>query len=114
MHKTIAVWSKFSSTWRVDFPELEQVYSRTAHCAGLVHAVSGPTLNREEDMYTVTLSPVGLQCGDAKPRNEQQAASAAHGLLHGLAALHKVCYSLWEIDAHAGVLQYGTPNHFAT
>ena len=112
MHKTITVWSKFSATWRVDFPELEQVYSRTAHCAGLMHAVRGPTLDRMEDMYTVTLTPLGLQCGDAKPCNEQQAASAAHGLLHGLAALHKVRDSLWEIDEHPGVLQPGTRNLF--
>ena len=104
------MWSKFNAAWQVDFAELEQVYSRTARCAGLLHAVRGPRLDTEEDIYTVSLSPVGLQCVDAKPCNEQQAASAAHGLLHGLAALHKVRYSLLEIDEPPGVLQCGNQN----
>eukprot|EP00891_Asterochloris_glomerata_P004753 jgi/Astpho2/4753/Aster-00303 len=93
VHKTITMWSKFSAAWTVDFAELKQVNIRTARCAGLVHAVRGPTLDPKEDTYTVSLAPIGLQRGDAQPCNEQQAASAAHGLLHGLAALHKAGYT---------------------
>ena len=106
VHKTITMWSKFSAAWTVDFAELKQVNIRTARCAGLVHAVRGPTLDPKEDTYTVSLAPIGLQRGDAQPCNEQQAASAAHGLLHGLAALHKVRHSFLEINE--GVLFAGS------
>ena len=53
-----------------------------------MHAVKPPVV--KGSMYSVTLAPVGQHQGDAKPRNEQQAQHAAHCLLHGLAALHKV------------------------
>ena len=53
-----------------------------------MHAVNLPQV--VQDMYSVTLAPVGLQREDAEPRNEQQAQHAAHCLLHGLAALHSV------------------------
>ena len=90
MHNTIEKWSLFSAAWDVDAAELQEVNRLTAGCAGLVHAVQGPGVS-EEDTYSVYLKPVGRQRSDALPRDEQAAASAAHGLLHGLAALHKVC-----------------------
>lgn len=89
VHKTIEKWSLFSNAWSVDPAELESVYFLTAGCAGLVHATQPPGVS-EEDTYSVYLQPIGLQRSDAKPRNEEEAVSAAHGLLHGLAALHKV------------------------
>ena len=90
VHKTIKPWSTFSKAWTIDFPELKMMYSGTAQAAGLVHAVEAPTLDDTEDTYSIYLAPIGLQRGDAKPANEQAAANAVHGLLHGLAALHKV------------------------
>ena len=90
VHKTIKPWSLFSRAWRIDFAELGTMYSRTAQAAGLVHAVGNPTLDDTEDTYSIYLAPIGLQRGDAEPDNEQTAANAVHGLLHGLAALHKV------------------------
>ncbi len=57
----------------------------------LVHMVrGGDGLSLEADKYTVELTPVGLQPADARPTTEEQAASAAHGFLHGLDAIHKV------------------------
>ena len=89
MHKTIDKWSLFSGAWGVDHAELQEVYRLTAGCAGLVHAVQGPDVS-EEGTYAVSLKPVGRQRSDARPCNEETAARAAHGLLHGLAALHEV------------------------
>ena len=93
MHKTICLWSRFSAAWGIDFTELEQVYSCTEGCFGLVHVVGRggrPRLDTEQDTYYVSLTPIGLQHSHVKPRSEQEAARAAHGLLHGLLALHKV------------------------
>ena len=90
VHKTIKPWSLFSQAWNINFPELREMYSRTIQAAGLVHAVGSPTLNDTEDTYSIYLAPLGLQRGDAEPDNERSAANAVHGLLHGLAALHKV------------------------
>ena len=41
------------------------------------------------DVYEVTLFAAGLRSGDAKPRDENTLRAAVHGILHGLAALHK-------------------------
>ncbi len=67
---------------------LAEAYKLTRDAGGLVHAVKAPVV--KGDMYSVTLAPVGQHSGDAKPCDEQQAQHAAHCLLHGLAALHKV------------------------
>lgn len=90
VHKTIKPWSCFSKKWHVSLEGLQQIYLSTADDAGLVHAVQGPRLSESRNTYAVTLTPVGLQAGDAIPCNEEAAANAAHGLLHGLAALHRV------------------------
>ncbi len=67
-----------------------------------MHAVNPPQV--VQDMYSVTLAPVGLQRKDAEPRNEQQAQHAAHCLLHGLAALHSVsdyfCHAALRLEPY--------------
>ena len=98
------MWSKYSAAWDVDFAELPQVYSRTTGCAGLVHAVQGPELDTEQD-NDVLLTPIGLQHSFAKPRNKQEAAMAAHGLLHILNALHKVSCAFFKAPQCTGVQQ---------
>lgn len=89
--------------WTIDLPELKKMYSGTAQAAGLVHALEAPTLEDTEDTYSIYLAPIGLQRGDAEPASEQAAANAVHGLLHGLAALHKAgyvhIYLRWENTA---------------
>lgn len=42
------------------------------------------------NFYSAELSPVGRQREDAYPTSELEMARAAHGLLHGLAAIHRV------------------------
>ena len=110
VHKTIEKWSLFSGAWGVDHAELQEVYRLTAGCAGLVHAVQGPDVS-EEGTYGVFLKPVGRQRSDAKPCNEETAARAAHGLLHGLAALHEVrnsckADSTWVCQVRDGLLGF--------
>ncbi|CAL8464676.1 g4211 [Coccomyxa elongata] len=88
--KRITPWSAYHDGWGVEFQTLQRVYERTAKSSGLVHvARGGDGLRLEADKYTVELTPVGLQPADARPSTEQQAASAAHGFLHGLDAIHK-------------------------
>eukprot|EP00611_Tribonema_gayanum_P014538 TRINITY_DN2595_c0_g1_i2.p1 TRINITY_DN2595_c0_g1~~TRINITY_DN2595_c0_g1_i2.p1 ORF type:complete len:661 (+),score=107.01 TRINITY_DN2595_c0_g1_i2:195-2177(+) len=90
VHKRIKPWSKYVAAWHVDFAHLKDVYSRTACAAGLVHAAGDtPTLDARDDKYTVALHPLGLQGSDAVPLNERELQHAAHGLLHGLQALHE-------------------------
>ncbi|CAL8469811.1 g9353 [Coccomyxa elongata] len=88
--KRITTWSRYRDVWGVDFQTLQRVYERTAMSSGLVHvATGGEGLSLKADKYTVELTPVGLQLADARPSTEQQAASFAHGFLHGLDAIHK-------------------------
>ncbi|KAG5178709.1 hypothetical protein JKP88DRAFT_264559 [Tribonema minus] len=90
VYKRIKPWSKYVAAWHVDFAHLKDVYSRTACAAGLVHAAGDtPTLDARDDKYTVALHPLGLQGSDAVPLNERELQHAAHGLLHGLQALHE-------------------------
>ncbi|KAK9905857.1 hypothetical protein WJX75_007682 [Coccomyxa subellipsoidea] len=87
--KRVTPWSKYREIWGVKFKTLQRVYERTAMSSGLVHVASdGEGLSVERDKYTVELTPVGLQLADARPTTEQQAASSAHGFLHGLDAIH--------------------------
>ena len=91
--KRIRPWSQYCDVWGVDFETLERVYKRTAKSSGVVHlARFGGGLSLEADKYTVELAPLGLQRGDARPSTEKEAASAAHGFLHGLDAIHKVTH----------------------
>ena len=84
------------------------MYERTAVSSGLVHVASdGEGLSVEGDKYTVELTPVGLQLADARPTTEQQAASSAHGFLHGLDAIHKVRSIAWVHCLHCQRVHYG-------
>ena len=67
---------------------------------GLVHLRMGHELTSQVD-----LAPVGLCSGDALPRNEMEARDMIHGLLHGLAALHKVGAAGWGTWSSAGHLR---------
>ena len=99
--KRITPWSKYSDAWGVNYETLKRVYKRTAKSSGLVHvACNGEGLSMEADEYTVELTPVGLQQADARPTTEQQAASSAHGFLHGLDAIHKVRSIAWVRCLH--------------
>lgn len=98
MKKRITPWSKYRDEWGVEFQTLQRVYERTALSSGLVHVTSGGEgLSLEADMYTVEVAPLGLQLLDARPTTEEEAASAAHGFLHGLNAIHKVRSIAWCI-----------------
>lgn len=60
----------------------------TAKEQGLVHAMEGPLL--VEGKYTVTLAPIGRQGKHEKISSKEDVHCMAHGLLHGLAAIHRV------------------------
>ena len=88
-HKGIAPWQTFSSASGASFNDLKSVYAATANSQGLVHAVAGsPILSRNK--YTVRLYPVGLRYNPLAVISEEVVKAAAHCILHGLAALHKV------------------------
>ena len=84
--KRVAGWAAYADAFATDLDTLRQVYSSTAHARGLVHAVRGPSLRG--DIYSVVLAPLGLRGNDAEPTDEAGLRAAAHGVLHGLAALH--------------------------
>ena len=106
VHKVIKGWSNFQTAWFTDIELLEEVYRAVRDSAGIVHAIEGPVVhistgrkrgfsipNLTNDHYSIVMQPVGLRGADAMPKDEAQLARAAHGCLHGLAALHKV--TLW-------------------
>jgi hypothetical protein len=86
--KTIRPWQKYADYWGVVIKELQAVYKKTAKATGIVHAtiVNGPKVTGST--YSVELQPLGLQSADCRPNDETEAKHAAHGLLHGLSALH--------------------------
>jgi hypothetical protein len=88
--KRIAGWAAYADAFATDLDTLRHVYSSTARARGLVHAVRGPSLCG--DTYAVVLSPLGLRGVDAEPRDEACLRAAAHGVLHGVAALHAAGY----------------------
>ena len=86
--KRIKPWSTYATSSGVDFNSLKQLYAATSSASGVVHAVQNPTL--DDDEYTVSLRPVGMQHLAAIPQDETALKKVSHGLLHGLAAIHKV------------------------
>ncbi len=92
VQKRITPWSKYCKFWSIKVTDIRRVYSKTANSAGLVHVcgASGPRV--AHDAYTVELKPVGLQRSDALPATEKEARAAAHGLLHGLHAIHTLVW----------------------
>eukprot|EP00611_Tribonema_gayanum_P032757 TRINITY_DN990_c0_g1_i6.p1 TRINITY_DN990_c0_g1~~TRINITY_DN990_c0_g1_i6.p1 ORF type:complete len:378 (-),score=58.32 TRINITY_DN990_c0_g1_i6:160-1293(-) len=90
VRKRIEPWSAYAQAAGVNMHDINRMYRGTANKAGLVHAAppgSEPMLQRNK--YTVDLTPLGLQAADAVPTSEGELAMAAHGLLHGLFALHQ-------------------------
>lgn len=89
--KRLEPWSRYAEVTGVSHADLAQVYVATSTAQGVVHCVPpGPQL--VDDKYTAELFPVGMQYRDAKPGTEDDLRCAAHGLLHGLAAVHKAGY----------------------
>ena len=88
--KRIAGWAAYAAAFGTSFSLLQEVYARTAQCRGIVHAARGPSLRH--DTYAVALKPLGLRGADALPSDEEGLRAAAHGMLHGLAALHAAGY----------------------
>lgn len=88
VRKRIEPWPLMEVVAGVSFADISQLYRDTAQDQGLVHAVEGPSLVREK--YTVTLAPIGRQGQYERIRSEEDVRCMAHGLLHGLAAIHKV------------------------
>lgn len=84
--KRVSGWTVYATAFATDLRTLKAVYTATAHARGLVHAVRGPAVDK--DTYAVVLAPLGLRGVDAEPRDEAALCAAAHGVLHGLAALH--------------------------
>lgn len=72
----------------VKFTEILEIYRGTASAPGLVHAVSEPVL--DGDVFRVTLVPLGREGQHERFPDEQAVQRLAHGLLHGLAAIHEV------------------------
>ncbi|PNW83793.1 hypothetical protein CHLRE_04g217700v5 [Chlamydomonas reinhardtii] len=88
VRKRLSPWSAFASWCGMSFTRLQELYRATAERQGLVHALEdGPTLNG--DVYSVDIVPVGLPSSNALPASEDDARRLLHGLLHGLAAIHK-------------------------
>lgn len=88
VQKRIHRWTNYASATATQFATVQRAYKVTAGCQGLIHACDPPSLI--DDKYTVELAPVGLQHAAAPLASEDSICAAAHGLLHGLVALHKV------------------------
>ena len=88
--KRIKPWSLVERMMGVKFADIRRLYGETANAPGLIHAVAGgPVL--DGDRYDVTLAPLGRE-GKYESFNDEKAVQRmAHGLLHGLAAIHEVC-----------------------
>ena len=102
VHKEISPWEAFSSASGVSFSDLKSVYAATANCQGLVHAAAAGDPVLRGDKYAVRLFPVGLRYNPMAATSEEVVRAAAHGILHGLDALHKVrnkyCWPLVGTD----------------
>jgi hypothetical protein len=99
VQKRIEPWSRYAEATGVTFEQMQQVYASTRPMQGVIHSARDfPKL--EHDKYTVELYPLGFQY--SAPVSEHELQQAAHGLLHGLAAIHKVSEScsnlLWLLS----------------
>lgn len=90
VHKRLHPWNVYEESACVNFSTLQSVYQATAQMQGVVHC-SADTPLLQDNKYTVHLFPVGMQYQSAAPSSEDELKRAAHGLLHGLSAIHKVC-----------------------
>lgn len=101
--KRIEPWSTYAAAAGVDFDVLAKLYEATANAQGVVHAVQRPELKKGKDKYTVGLQPVGWPYQAAIPACEDDLCKAAHGLLHGLDAIHEVwCHRVQRRSAQTG------------
>ena len=73
------------------------MYKKTAMAPGIVHAAHANEPKVTGSTYTVQLQPLGLQRADCRPSNEAEAKYVAHGILHGLLALHKVSCNCFAV-----------------
>ncbi|KAG5187168.1 hypothetical protein JKP88DRAFT_207168 [Tribonema minus] len=91
VRKSITPWPVYAERWGVEFSDIALAYSATSTASGLIHVSPNggePTLNGGK--YLVQLGPLGLQRADIRVASESQLRNAAHGILHGLNALHQV------------------------
>ncbi len=88
VRKRIEPWPLMEVVAGVSFADISRLYRDTAQDQGLVHAVEGPLLVGVK--YTVTLAPIGRQGQHERISSEEDVRCMAHGLLHGLAAIHNV------------------------
>ena len=96
--KRVKPWSTYATSTGVGFDSLKQLYEATSGASGVVHAAQAPVL--DADKYTVSLRPVGMQYLAAIPVDEAAVKMVAHGLLHGLAAIHQVRHHSTQNLAH--------------
>ena len=88
--KWISPWQLMEVMVGVKFADIKQLYHETSEAPGLVHAVLGPNL--VHDVYMVTLAPIGRRGEYELLRTEEDVQRMAHGLLHGLNAIHQVSW----------------------
>ena len=84
--KTVIGWSALCEEVGTSLEVVKAAYECPAPLGGIVRAVKGPHVTK--DTYVVRLKPIGLPGTHAEPQSERELSAAAHGLLHGLAALH--------------------------
>ena len=80
--------------------DLQAVYKKTAEASGIIHTANVKRPKVAGSTYSVELQPLGLQRADCLPKDETEAKYAAHGLLHGLLALHSVsckCHAMHRV-----------------
>eukprot|EP00611_Tribonema_gayanum_P012115 TRINITY_DN2265_c2_g2_i2.p1 TRINITY_DN2265_c2_g2~~TRINITY_DN2265_c2_g2_i2.p1 ORF type:complete len:526 (-),score=94.04 TRINITY_DN2265_c2_g2_i2:246-1823(-) len=90
VRKSISPWPVYAQHWGVEFSDIARAYSATSTASGLIHvspASGEPTINGAK--YLVQLGPIGLQQAHIRLDSESQLNNAAHGILHGLLALHQ-------------------------
>ena len=86
--KSIRGWAAFCKDLGASLDIMTTAYTCPAPLGGLVRAAMVPHL--DGDVYTVRIVPLGVTGVHAQPESEAELRDAAHGLLHGLAALHAV------------------------
>jgi hypothetical protein len=84
--KRVTGWGAFCAEFSVVLANVAAAYACPAPQGGLARSRDPPVV--KGDTYSVSVVPLGLTGEDARPRDEAELRAAAHGALHGLAALH--------------------------
>ena len=84
--KSVRGWESYCADMGVSIEVMQKAYACPRPFGGLVCAVKPPVVHGLK--YSVRMKPLGLTGRDAQPRSEDELRMAAHGLLHGLDALH--------------------------